>query len=209
MAVNHYWQGGRGIGSASEQNLYQQLVNETIKIAGADFLYLPANVVKLDELFQEDTLASFTRNYTIEMFIENYEAFLGAGSEISKFGFQLNDQLRLVVSRERFNDVIGLVLPREGDLIMYPTSRSLFEIKYVDDKTPLFPLGTRQYFVLTCEAYKYSNETIDTGTEADEVPEKYGNDGTTIKDPFAKNTQIQQKGDSILNFDESHPFGRP
>lgn len=210
MPTNKYFQSGRGIGSQEEQNLLQVLVNESIQIGGCDFIYLPRTIVNVDELYREDYISKFTKNYVIEMFIENYESFLGDGALISKFGFTLGDRLRLIVSRERFETIVGLTLPVEGDLIMYPTSRSLFEIKYVDDKNPLFPLGARQYFVLTCEVFKYSNETIDTGTEADEVAEVYHNDGATgIMDPFAKNNEIQTKGNVILNFDENNPFGTP
>jgi hypothetical protein len=92
---------------------------------------------------------------------------------------------------------------------MYPASRSLFEVKFVDDKNPLYPLGSRQYFTLTCEVFKYSNETMNTGTEADDV-NVYHNDGATgIGDPFAKNNEIQIKSNIILDFSESNPFGIP
>lgn len=210
MPTNKYFQSGRGIGSQEEQNLLQVLTNECIQIGGADFLYLPRTIVKLDELYREDYISKFEKNYVIEMYIQNYEAFEGDGALISKFGFNLGDRLTLVVSRERFESIVGKVLPVEGDLILYPTSRSLFEVKYVDDKNPLFPLGTRQFFTLTCEVFKYSNETIDTGTEADEVQDKFGNDGATgIMDPFAKNTNIQNISSTIIDFTESNPFGNP
>ena len=140
MPTNKYFQSGRGIGSTSEQNLLQQIANEAIQMAGADFVYIPRNLVKLDDLFHEDTLSSFTKNFTIEMLIENYDASFGIGPQITNFGFQLNYQLRLICSREKFNQYIGLTVPVEGDLIYYPTSNSLFEIKFIEDKNPLYPL---------------------------------------------------------------------
>jgi hypothetical protein len=207
MPTNKYFQAGRGIGSREEQNLLQVLVNESIQIAGADFVYIPRDIVKLDQLYREDYLSKFTRNYTVEMYIENFEGFEGDGELISKFGFTISDKLRLVVSKERFEYIVGLPYPTEGDLVYYPTSRNLFEIKFVDDKSPLVPLGTRQYFTLVCETLKYSNETMDSGSEADEVGVKYNNDGATgIGDPFAKNDPIQELSDAILNFDENDPF---
>jgi hypothetical protein len=209
MPTNKFFQSGRGIGSTEEQNLLQVLVNESIQIAGCDFVYLPRTIVNVDELYREDYISKFEKNFIIEMYIENYEAFLGDGALISKFGFTLGDRLRLIVSRERFESIVGRVLPVEGDLILYPTGRSLFEVKYVDDKNPLFPLGARQYFILTCEVFKYSNETIDTGTEADEVKTNYNNDGATgIGDPFAKNDQIQTKSNIVIDFTESNPFSQ-
>lgn len=210
MPTNKYFQSGRGIGSREEQDLVQALTNEVIQIAGADFIYLPRTIVKIDELFREDYRVKFEKNYTIEMYIQNYESFEGDGALISKFGFTLGDRLRLVVSRERFEMIVGLVLPVEGDYIYYPTSRSLFKIKYVDDKNPLYPLGTRQYFTLTCDVIDYSSETMNTGTEADEVANQFANDGATgIMDPFAKNNEIQTLANTIIDFTESNPFGTP
>lgn len=209
MPTNKFFQSGRGIGSTEEQNLLQVLVNESIQIAGCDFVYIQRSIVKLDELYREDYISKFVNAFTIEMYIENYDAFLGDGALISKFGFSLGDRLRLIVSRERFTSITGKALPVEGDLVMFPTTRSLFEIKYVDDKTPLYPLGNRQYFVITCEVFTYSNETINTGSEADEVQIAYGNDGATgIADPYAKNKAIQDKSNIVIDFTESNPFSQ-
>jgi hypothetical protein len=207
MPTNKYFQSGKGMGSREEQNLLQVLVNESIQIVGSDFVYIPRNIVKLDNLFNEDYLSSFTRNYSIEMYIENFSEFEGDGELISKFGLIVSDKLRLVVSKERFGLIMGAEFPSEGDLIYYPTSKALFEIKFIDDKKPIMPLGSRQYFTLICETFKYSNEILDTGSEADIISKVYSNDGATgIGDPFAKNDYIQIKSDVLLNFDESDPF---
>jgi hypothetical protein len=207
--VNKFFQAGRGIGSREEQNLLQSLVNESIQIAGADFLYLPRSIVKLDQLYREDYLSEFTRNHTIEMFIENFDGFQGDGELIGQFGFSMGDRLRLNVSKERFQYVTNMEFPKEGDLVYYPTGRMLFELKFLDDKTPLYPLGARQYYSLNCELFRYSNENITTGTEADEVTSTFGNDGTIINDPFANNTNIKNKGYEVVSFSENNPFGTP
>lgn len=207
--VNKFFQVGRGIGSKEEQNLLQTLVNEIIQIAGADFLYLPRSIVKLDQLYREDYLSTFTRHHTIEMFIENFDGFQGDGELIGTFGFSAGDRLRLNVSKERFEYVTGTKYPKEGDLVYYPTGKMLFELKFLDDKNPIYPLGDRQYFSLNCELFRYSNETIATGTEADEVNNKFGNDGNIIGDPFANNTNIRDKGYDVVDFAEDNPFGRP
>jgi len=207
--VNKYFQAGRGIGSKEEQNLLQTLVNEVIQIAGADFLYLPRSIVKLDQLYREDYLSEFTRHHTIEMFLENFDAFQGDGELISTFGFSAGDRVRLNVSRERFETVTGMSYPKEGDLVYYPTGKMLFELKFLDDKTPIYPLGNRQYYSLNCELFRYSNEVITTGTEADEISAKFKNDGVIIGDPFANNTIIRDKGYDVVDFSEANPFGRP
>jgi len=210
MPTNKYFQSGRGIGSSSEQNLLQSIANEAIQMAGADFVYIPRNLVKLDDLFQEDTLSSFTKNYKIEMLIENYDAFFGIGPQITNFGFQLNYQLRLICSREKFQQYIGKTAPTEGDLIYYPTSNSLFEIKFIEDKNPLYPLGSRQYFVLACEAFKYSNEDLDVGQlDVNSVKQEYYNNGATgIGDPFTKNKPIEEIANANEDWSENNPFGK-
>ena len=210
MPTRHYFQGGNGIGTTSEQNLVQSLVNEAIESYGLDLTYIPRNIVKLDDLYHEDTLSSFTKNFTIEMWIENYDAYTGIGPQISQFGFQLNYQLRLIVSREKFAKYIGNTLPVEGDLIYNPVTKGLFEIKFIEDKNPLFPLGSRQYFVLSCEVFKYSNETLDTGTNADTVHTQWKNNGASgasgILDPFGKNQAIDNVTAPVVNNVESNPF---
>ena len=211
MPTRSYFQSGLGIGTKSEQNLLQQLTNEAIESYGLDMVFIPRNLVKLDDLFHEDTLSSFTKSYTIEMWCENYDAYQGIGPQITNFGFQLNYQLRLIVSREKFAKYIGADLPIEGDLIYNPVTKGMFEIKFIEDKNPLFPLGSRQYFVLSCELFKYSDEDINTGTNADTVQSKFANNGALgasgILDPFAKNQKIEDVAEGIINNVEANPFG--
>lgn len=211
MPTRHYFQSGLGIGSSSEQNLLQQLTNEAIESFGIDMVYIPRNLVKLDDLYHEDTLSSFTKNFTIEMHVENYDAYMGIGPQVTQFGFQLQYQLRLIVSREKFAKYIGNTLPVEGDLVYNPVTKGLFEIKFIEDKNPLFPLGSRQYFVLACETFKYSDETLDSGTDADTVQDKWKNNGALgasgISDPFAKNQKIEDAAEGIVNNVEQNPFG--
>lgn len=211
MPTRSYFQSGSGIGSPTEANLLQQLVNEAIESYGIDMVFIPRTLVKLDDLFHEDTLSSFTKNFTIEMWVENADAYTSIGPSIQNFGFQLNYQLRLIVSREKFAKYIGSNLPIEGDLIYNPVTKGMFEIKFIEDKNPLFPLGSRQYFVLSCEVFKYSDEDINTGTNADTVESKFANNGALgasgILDPFAKNRYIEDAAEGIINNVEANPFG--
>ena len=48
MAVNHYFQGGQGIGNDSEKTLYENLIIEGLKIYGFDVYYLPRTLVNQD-----------------------------------------------------------------------------------------------------------------------------------------------------------------
>jgi hypothetical protein len=57
----------------------------------------------------------------------------------------------------------SITRPREGDLIYFPLSRSLFEINFVEHESPFYPLGKRYSYFLTCEMFSYSMEKIATG----------------------------------------------
>jgi len=213
MAVNHYFQHGFGIGDKSEQDLLHQLNAEVIQMAGFDILYLPRSIVSLDELFHEDYLSSFVEDYTIECFLENYDQYLGGGDLIGKFGFQSEDQIRIVIAKQRFLAVVGKEYPNEGDLVYMPETNDLFEVKYVDYRVPIIPLGDRYYFTLICEQFKYSHELIVSRDEAlNTVNLQYGNDGATgigatgPLDPYGKNKEIKEISDSIIDFSEKNPF---
>jgi hypothetical protein len=89
---------------------------------------------------------------------------------VSKFGLEIRDQITVVVSRRRWNGLIGKfgytensARPREGDLIYFPMTAGLFEIKWVEDKQPFFQLNNTPTFKLTCELYEYGNQNINTG----------------------------------------------
>lgn len=211
MPVNPYFQAGRGIGSKNEQQLLQNLVTEAIQIAGADFVYIPRELVNKDEIFHEDTISRFRKNYSIEMYIENYQESEGEGEMISKFGFSAGFSLRLSVSVERF-ELLNLPnnrkVPKEGDLIYYPTTKQLYEIRWFNDTNTIYPLGSRQMFVLYVELYRYSSEDIQTGIkEIDEVVERYRpTTNMEIKDPFGKNEEINIKKLPVVDTTEPPVF---
>ena len=59
MAVNHYFQAGKGIGSSEEQRLYEDIIIEGLKIYGQDIYYLPRSLVNRDIVLGEDMLSRF------------------------------------------------------------------------------------------------------------------------------------------------------
>jgi len=59
MAVNHYFQGGQGIGNDNEKKLFENLIIEGLQIYGFDVFYLPRTLVNRDIILGEDTLSKF------------------------------------------------------------------------------------------------------------------------------------------------------
>lgn len=198
-----------------DQNLIENLVIESIKIHGHDFLYIPRTLVNEDTLFGEDTISKFENAVEIEMYFSNVDGFEGEGDIITQLGFQINDSMSVVVSKKRFTEefshLTDITYPKEGDLIHFPLTNGLFEIKYVETENPFYQAGKLYTYELTCDLFRYSHEDFDTGDDrvdsltTDQVDSVTG--GITIpSDPFADNTTIETLGDGIFDFTENDPF---
>ena len=169
-------------GVATEQNLVQDLVDEQIKLFGSDVFYIPRVHLK-DQTLGEVIQSEFNQSYMIEMFLVNVEGF-GAGAEfVSKFGLRITDEITFVVSRRRWeqsaNPALNLAVdgrPNEGDLIYFPLTEDLYEVKYVERENPFFQLGKQYFYQLTAEIYEQGADKFDTGIdEIDDVERDFSN----------------------------------
>ena len=169
-------------GVATEQNLVQDLVDEQIKLFGSDVFYIPRVHLK-DKTLGEVIQSEFNQSYMIEMFLVNVEGF-GAGAEfVSKFGLRITDEITFVVSRRRWeqsaNPALSLAVdgrPNEGDLIYFPLTEDLYEVKYVERENPFFQLGKQYFYQLTAEIYEQGADKFDTGIdEIDDVERQFSN----------------------------------
>lgn len=61
--------------------------------------------------------------------------------------------------------------PNEGDLIYFPLTDKLFEIKFVEHEEVFYQMGRLQTYDLRCELFQYSSERIDTGDTAIDIIE--------------------------------------
>ena len=164
-------------GTRPEQNLYEDLMIEQLKIYGQDVFYIPRTLVKGDELFGEDTLSKFGDAYLIEMYFENVEGYEGEKEIMSKFGLQMNEDVTFVVARRRFEQLVShdsnLIVktrPNEGDLVYFPKVNKIFEISFVDHDDPFYQVHNVPAFKLKCKTFEYGGEDIDTGiTEIDAI----------------------------------------
>jgi hypothetical protein len=181
-------------GSPSEQRLIQDLINEQLKMYGQDVLYMPRRIIGENTVIKEVTASKFDDSFRIEAYLMNFEGFSGNGDILSKFGVRSNDEINLVISKERYDDFISPLLklwpeterklayrPQEGDLIWFPLDESLFEIKYVEGKKPFYQLNNLYVYELRCERFEYEDEIIDvpevdpTGIEVNESIKDLGN----------------------------------
>tara|TARA_B100001939_G_scaffold90570_2_gene77604 strand:+ start:6360 stop:7214 length:855 start_codon:yes stop_codon:yes gene_type:complete len=154
---------------SSEQHLYEDIVVESLRMYGHECFYLPREVVEEDTIFNEDVQSTFGDAYSVEMYIENTDGFEGEGDLMSKFGVEIRDQATFVISLRSWERFISLdtnlatsLRPNEGDLIYFPLSGSMFEIKFVEHEDPFYQVGKLFVFKLRCELFEYSGEDFDT-----------------------------------------------
>jgi len=199
--------------NTAEQNLLHGLVEESIQFNGIDFIYLPRTMNNEDLLFHEATQSTFSQVFTIEGYLESVEAFEGDGDMLSGLGLSIKDQASIQFAQRRFLAITGKNLPVEGDLIYYKNAKSIFEIKFVQNESQFYPMGTLPSFKITAEKYEYSGETFATGIPEldalnDTVVDAVG-DTVAVVDSFNEaNISIQTEADSNFSFQESNPFGQ-
>lgn len=147
---------------------------------GQDVYYIPRQLIAVDEILNED-YSRFVDAYAVEMYIETVDGFAGEGDLLSKFGVEIRDQATFVVSRRRWEQLVGVwnnqinnLRPNEGDLIYLPLSNSIFEIRFVEHEQPFYQLNNLPTYKLQCELFEYSQEEIETGIrDIDRIQERF------------------------------------
>ena len=195
MALNPFFLHG----TSSEQFLVQDLINEHIRMFGMEVTYIPRKMIDIDNVFNEVQSSKFDDNFILEAYLNNYEGHTGQGDLMTKFGISLRDEITLTISKERFEDFISPFLmgrldgaeidpnyddgstvkissrPKEGDLIYFPLSSRLFEIKFVEHESPFYQLNKNYTYELKCELFEYEDEIIDTNiSDIDELIDDQG-----------------------------------
>ena len=175
MALNPFFLQG----TASEQRLVQNLINEHLQFHGVEVTYIPRKYVNKKTVLEEVQTSKFDDNYAIEAYVNNFDGYSGAGDVLTKFGVSVRDELILTISKERFEEFIApfmaglddgtgegeIILstrPREGDLVYFPLGERLFEVKFVEHEDPFYQLGKNYTYQLKCELFEYEDELIDT-----------------------------------------------
>ena len=165
----------------SEQNLYEDIVIESLKIYGQDVYYLPRDIVAEDKIFGDDIPSRFNSSYKIEMYLENIEGFDGEGDLFTRFGVEIRDEATFVVSRRRWTQTVARmdnnvtsVRPLEGDLIYLPLTNKLYQINFVEHEQPFYQLSNLPVYKLRAQLFEYNDEDLDTGVEAiDQIEQDY------------------------------------
>jgi hypothetical protein len=238
MPLNPYFP--RGV--ATEQNLAEDLIIESIKQYGNEFYYIPRSLVAKDDVLGEDNLSEFKNSYMIEAYFDNVDNFGGRGQFMSKFGLNIEEQATITIARKRWNELVGqygtTILPNrpcEGDLLWFPLSNGLFEIRFVDHQNQFYQLGKLYVFKLKIELFQFNSETMQTGIDtvdtmalektfdilSQRVMQEDGSGAVEreeedfpliaerdkpVNQDYRRNETIKDASKDVLDFDESNPF---
>ena len=168
----------------SEQNLFEDLLVEALKIYGQDVYYIPRSIVTRDMILNEDHESQFDDAYMIEMYIEDTESFQGEGNLMSKFGLEIRDEVTFIVAKKQFEKLVGFwnnslttgknQRPNEGDLIYLPLSNSFFEVSFVEHEQPFYQLNNLPSYKMQCRMFEYNDEDFNTGiAEIDQIETQF------------------------------------
>jgi hypothetical protein len=110
-----------------------------------------------------------------------------------------------------------VIRPKEGDLIYFPLSENIFEIKFVEDESLFYQSGALQVYDMVCELAEYTGQRMQTGRDnIDNYFSRFNREILTSNtatlnavaqlDPISRNLTFEQEGDAIIDFSEIDPF---
>src|SRR3990167_3712819 len=100
MAISKYFD---NYGNTQEQRLFEDLITESIRQYGHNLYYVPRTLRNEDQIYREDSVHEYNDAFLVEMYLKSVNGFEGDGLFISKFGFEIRDEITLTVSRKAFD----------------------------------------------------------------------------------------------------------
>lgn len=215
MAVNPYFKNyGLNGDNTNEQNLVKDLVQESIQMFGIDVFYLPRKDDGVDTFLGENILSYFDEKFEIEMYPTNIDSFGGPETDFMGSGgmWEVKDQITFEISTKSWEDIVSsyYLAPREGDLIYYPLTKTLFIITFVEDEDQFYPRGTLPKWKINCEIFDYNHEEMDTGIEAvDNLDDIDLSDETIFDERYPDAQTVNDETDAITDdSDNSDIWGK-
>jgi hypothetical protein len=172
---------------------------------GKDMYYIPRTKNNVSDVFRDVQYSTYDNPIFVEMYIRNVDGFQGDGEFLSKFGVEVRDQITFTMAQRVFNEEVGKYInesrPLEGDLIWFPLTAALYQIKYVNKKAIFYQMGALQTYDIVCELYEGNSDTFNTGIA--EIDTKY-NSLSLAEDTYFiitenGNTLVTEYGEAILN----------
>ena len=189
-----------------EQQLFEDLAAEAIRLHGIDVWYLPRIVGTIDPTFNEDSSSTYKKAIFIDMLFKNPSGgFGGFGDVVGYEGLRIGDTATFVVARRTFMEEVGDLVPQkrpfEGDLIYFPLNKKIFRVEFVEHESTFYQAGALQVWELRSMLFDYSGEVIDTG-----IPEIDGLIGNYNLNMLGAGIVTEQTLDSIAEEGTSIPI---
>jgi hypothetical protein len=153
------------------------------------------------------------------MYLETVDGFEGQGAFIQKFGLMMEQSATLTVARRTWERVLGKHTtntlpnrPSEGDLLYFPLTKGLFEIKFVEHQDPFYQLKKLYVYRLQVELFQYASERIDTTVKDIDIFETLKTTDTTkqtdvdVVQSYGDNNNFREEATNVV-FDVNNPFG--
>lgn len=231
MSLNPYF---NNYDYKNEQDLYEDMVVESIEMYGMQFFYLPRNTITKDDVLREGNIVHYDKAIPITAYFKGDNGWGGDGNFLSKLGPQIRDSFTLVAAMRSFRVEAEQYRPMEGDLIWVPLNKKLFQIQFVNHEVMFYELGKLYSWDIPCTLFEYSGEKFNTGNP--DIDDKYNalsddlanahigdtesNDITTpdlgdffldeafgLKDKGAQNDVFKKETKTTINRSEIDPFG--
>ncbi len=211
MTVNRYFD---HLYNESEQDMFVDILQESIQIHGSNILYIPRIIEDFDTLLREEKLSVFKTTYTIDAYVSNGGQNTTMQKYMSKFAFRFEETSEVIISTKSWDELgTGFVQPREGDYIYIGNPDNqyasfvncMFTITQIWDGIPdTMQFGATAAYRLTLTSVNKSyNNIVDTNyndindylnpTEASEnkttikkVADEYSDVNVEISNPFHK-----------------------
>ena len=112
---------------------------------GVEVYYIPCKYLTENTVIREVIQSQFDEAHPLEAYVNNYEEYEGAGTLLSKFGIEAKEEIRLTISRERYENYIAPLLqgksniklstrPKTGDLIWFPLDDRIMRLKILREQ---------------------------------------------------------------------------
>lgn len=164
MPKNNYFRNTDG-SNTNEIDLVKDLFQESIQISGQELRYFPKEILVSNNVFGED-IYKFDKYYTLVCMLDNpTNVFDNAENLFDKFMYQSLRDLTFFISIKEFKEVLGVDFeeigpPKIEDVIYIPFTEKFYQITYVTDESPKFPLGANIAWEIKAKHYEHSNDSI-------------------------------------------------
>lgn len=192
MTINKYFD---NLYNQNEQDMFIDIVQESVQIHGTSITYIVRDIEKFDELLREESLSVFRQTYRVDAYMSNTGSNTNMQKFMSRYGWRMEESTELIIPAKSWDELhTSYNQPREGDYIYIGNPddtygsfvNCMFQITNVWDGHPdSFQFGAIASYKLTLViANKSHNNIMDTGyTDINDYlnPTDASENKTTIK----------------------------